>query len=188
MRFSSLQTSPHARGASQLIDAKYFILCYPSSDRDSTMKTPDVHVELLPNTDWRLTFHHAALDDAVVALAALPEAQRSGVARKLLAASAAYCLASTLVTCLRQHGVTPQGISADATVTMDAREGAGSTIQSLDLDVQVSVPPEASNAVDQCRTLLRDGSLIPKSLQQSITVNHTITLKRARTSVHPSLS
>ncbi len=145
------------------------------------MKTPEVHVELLPNTDWRLTFHHAALNDAVVALAALPAAHRSGVARKLLAASAAYCLASTLGTCLRQNGVTPQGISADATITMDTREGDGSTIQSLDLDVQVTVPPEALKDVDECRTMLRGGSLVTKSLQQSITVNHTITLKRART-------
>jgi osmotically inducible protein OsmC len=143
------------------------------------MKTQDVHVELLPNMDWRLTFHHAALDDTVITLAALPETQRAGVARKLLAASAAYCFASTLDMCLRQKGVKPHEISAEATINMDTHKGVVPTIQSIDLDVRVTVPREDSDDVDQCRTLLGDGSLVTKSLQQSIPVNHTITQKCA---------
>ena len=143
------------------------------------MKTQDVHVELLPNMDWRLTFHHAALDDTVITLAVLPEAQRAGVARKLLAASAAYCFASTLDMCFRQKGVKPHEISAEATINMDIHKGVVPTIHSIDLDVRVTVPNEDSNDVDQCCTLLGDGSLVTKSLQQSITVNHTITKKYA---------
>lgn len=80
-----------------------------TQDNDVEMKARDISVQLLHNTDWKLTFDHAALEDTVVALAPLPDEQRSGIARKLLAASATYCLASTMLLCLSQKGIIPHG-------------------------------------------------------------------------------
>jgi hypothetical protein len=150
-----------------------------TQDNDVEMKARDISVQLLNNTDWKLTFDHAALEDTVVALAPLPDEQRSGIARKLLAASATYCLASTMLLCLSQKGIMPHGISAEATINMYPIQGEESMIDSLDLNVIVTVPKERWNDLDHCRILLEEGSLVTKSLEKSITVNHTITMKRA---------
>jgi uncharacterized OsmC-like protein len=138
----------------------------------------DVNVEILQESDWKFTFDHEALEDIVVALTKLPEEKRSGIARKLLAAAATYCMAGSLKLCLEENGVEIDGLSAYSKVKMGKAESGINIVETIDLKVLITIPEENYKELEDCREILREGSLITRSLERGIKVNHSILLKK----------
>jgi uncharacterized OsmC-like protein len=142
------------------------------------MSEKDVNVEILQESDWKFTFDHEALEDIVVALTKLPEEKRSGIARKLLAAAATYCMAGSLKLCLEENGVEIDGLSAYSKIKMGKAESGINIVETIDLKVLITVPEENYKELEHCREILKEGSLITRSLERGIKVNHSILLKK----------
>ncbi len=138
------------------------------------MSVKDVNVQLLQRFDWKFTFNHNALEDIVIALTKLPEEKRSGIARKLLAASATYCMASSLKLCLEEKGIKVNSISANSKIQMGKSESGRNIVEIINLNVIVNVPEENYEGLEHCREILEKGSLITRSLKKGIKVNHII--------------
>jgi uncharacterized OsmC-like protein len=142
------------------------------------MSEKDVNVEILQESDWKFTFDHEALEDIVVALTKLPEEKRSGIARKLLAAAATYCMAGSLKLCLEENGVEIDDLSAYSKIKMGKAESGINIVETIDLKVLITVPEENYKELEHCREILKEGSLITRSLERGIKVNHSILLKK----------
>ena len=140
------------------------------------MSVKDVNVQLLQDFDWKFTFDHDALEDMVIALTKLPEENRSGIARKLLAASATYCMAGSLKLCLEEKGIKVNRISANSEIEMGKSESGRNIVEIINLNVIVNVPEENYEGLENCREILEKGSLITRSLTKGIKINHVISL------------
>lgn len=61
---------------------------------------------------------------------------------------------------------------------MGKTESGITIVETIDLNVQIQVPEENYEGLEQCREILEEGSLITRSLERGIKVTHTISLKK----------
>jgi uncharacterized OsmC-like protein len=128
-------------------------------------------IELIGENDYRIIFNHEALSNIDLELSKIPEDERAGVARSFLAASALYCMVSSVNTALRVRGVDVNHISASSSIETGKLKGR-SYVEGLDLDIQVDVPDESRAVLDHSIRILEDGCLVTRSLERGINVNH----------------
>jgi hypothetical protein len=104
----------------------------------------------------------------------IPEAKRGGVASRLLCFAALYCFCNTLVNELTARGAVIKSLTGRATPTKTQDDYQRTRIKRIFIDVIVDVDKDHLPALDQCREIMDQGSLITYSLNESIEIDHVI--------------
>ena len=141
------------------------------------MKMKGVELQELEDWDFKISFDHGAVNDIVVALSKVPEDKRHGVARKFLAASVTYCMTGYILYFLKRKGVDVSDIHTSSQIHIGKDESGSSAVKEIDLHITVDIPEKDLNILESCRTILKNGCLISKSLENGIAVNRSISLK-----------
>ena len=143
------------------------------------MKVKGVELQVLEDQDYKVevSFDHGAIDDFVVALSKVPEDKRFGVARKLLTASVSYCMTGYIRSFLKTKGVDVSDIHASSQIHMDKDDSGSSVVKEIDLHITVDIPEKDEYVLERCRTIMKNGCLVSKSLENGIAINRSISLK-----------
>jgi osmotically inducible protein OsmC len=138
------------------------------------MEKVGVELEYLGDVDFKVKFGHGAMDDLVIVASRVPEDQRGGVARKLLAASVTYCMAGWLFTLLQKTRVEVNALKARTEVTMGKDESGRDFVDKIDIQIQVQISDEDVNAFERCKSIVDRGCLISRSLIRGVKVTNSI--------------
>jgi len=138
------------------------------------MEKVGVELEYLGDVDFKVKFGHEAMDDLVIAASCVPEDQRGGVARKLLAASVTYCVAGWLFTLLQKSRVDVDALKARTEVTMSKDESGRDFVDKIAIQIQVQISDEDVNTFERCKSIVDRGCLISRSLIRGVKVTHSI--------------
>jgi uncharacterized OsmC-like protein len=96
------------------------------------------------------------------------------VASRLLCFAALYCFCNTLVNELTARGAVIKSLTGRATPTKTQDDYQRTRIKRIFIDVIVDVDKDHLPALDQCREIMDQGSLITYSLNESIEIDHVI--------------
>lgn len=116
----------------------------------------------------------AAFPGLTIDFSGIPDAKRGGVASRLLCFSALYCFCNTLAGELTDRGVVIKSLTGRATPVKMQDDYHRTRISRIFLDVVVDVDEAYLPALDKCREIMGQGSLITYSLNESIEVDHVI--------------
>jgi len=141
---------------------------------EHNMEKVGVELEYLGDVDFKVKFGHEAMDDLIIAASRVPEDQRGGVARKLLAASVTYCMAGWLFTLLQKTRVDVNALKARTEVTMSKDESGRDFVDKIAIQIQVQISDEDVNAFERCKSIVDRGCLISRSLIRGVKVTHSI--------------
>ena len=124
-----------------------------------------------------LDMESAALGAVHVDNNALPEDERAGSAKKLLAASVLYCYTAALDKALDVRGVKYEKITAKATVNAGTDDKGRGRILGIVLDVTVHADEEYEDLFDRVAKVMRKGCLISASLEPAFPVTYNLELE-----------
>lgn len=141
---------------------------------EHNMEKIGVELEYLGDVDFKVKFRHGAMDDLVIATSRVPEDQSGGVARKLLAASATYCMTGWLFTLFQKTRVDVNALKAKIEVKMGKDESGRDFVDKIDMQIQVQISDEDVNAFERCKSIVNRGCLISRSLIKGVKVTHSI--------------
>lgn len=124
------------------------------------------HHDILPHTP--------ALPAIAIDFEGAPENARAGIAVKLLAASLLYCFASTLAAALAARGVNPRSLTGRAAALKGKDDIRRTRVQRIDVEMTVEIDDAEEPILDKCRRIMEHGCLIAYTLEEAITIRHTI--------------
>jgi hypothetical protein len=116
----------------------------------------------------------SAFPGLTVDFTGVPEAKRGGVASRLLCFAALYCFCNTLTNELTAHGAVVRGITGRATPTKMQDDYQRTRIRRIFIDVVLDMDEKYLPVLEECRSIMDQGSLITYSLTESIEVEHMI--------------
>lgn len=138
----------------------------------------DVRIELerMENGDLKIKFGNETLEDLVIRRSGLPKEKVGAEARKLLAASLAECMCSTLIFLLDWAKIDFKGFQASVDALTEKDEKGGLCVDSLNVTINVEVPTdeETTKKFRRVKSLFKRGCLMSRSLERGIKVNYSI--------------
>lgn len=117
---------------------------------------------------------NASLGTLVLDQTHLPEDQRGGTAKQLLASSAMYCYCASVAGALDARGTKWKEIRGTATLETGEDSEGRARVTSLALDVTVSVDEDDVGTVERVSKVLRKGCLLTASLDVGIPVTYAL--------------
>lgn len=105
----------------------------------------------------------------------LPEEQRAGVAKCLLACAALSCYASALAGSLEAREAHYSSISAKARMDLGANEAGQGRVRHIHLDVSVDLPQQDSEIFERCAKIMKKGCLVTGSMHEGIDMTYELT-------------
>jgi osmotically inducible protein OsmC len=114
------------------------------------------------------------LGDIKINYANVPEEERGGTAKQLLAASALHCFCSAFGKALETRGAKYDKISGTATVRTGVDDKKRGRVTGIDLDVTVYMDEEYEFIFERVEKIMRQGCLVTASLAAAFPVEHTL--------------
>jgi len=126
--------------------------------------------------DLRIKFHSDRMRDLILKRSQVPREKLGSEARRLLAASLAECMCSTLLFLLKWAGVDSEGFKATAETITSKDEKGRLCVDSINLTVHLDIleDVETSKKIQRVESLLKRGCLISRSLERGIRVRYSL--------------
>jgi hypothetical protein len=102
------------------------------------------------------------------------EANRGGVASRLLSFAALYCFCNTFSQELTSRGAVIKSLTGRANPTKSRDDYGRTRIKRIFIDVEVDLDDKYLPILQECRKVMEQGSLITYSLNEGIEVDHVI--------------
>lgn len=135
-----------------------------------------IELELMENEDVRIRFNSDSMEDLIIRRPRAPRTEDTAEARKLLAASLAKCICSTLLFLLKWAGIESRGFRATAEV-VTAKDAEGRLcVDSINLTFRVDThnDEETEKKIKRVWNLFKKGCLMSRSLERGMKINYTI--------------
>lgn len=126
------------------------------------------------NENHLFSMGSAAFQDIRIDLTAIPEEQRGGIGGRFLCAAALYCFSNTLASELIARGATIKPMTCRAAPEKAQDDYYRTKITRIRMEVDVDVDDADLPALEECREIMRRGSLITYSLNEGIEVEPVI--------------
>ena len=125
---------------------------------------------------FKIEFQSDCMNDLTVDWLRVPIEKRGGEARRLLAASLAECMGSTVFFMLKYANVEFKDFRAVADVTTAKDEKGRVCVDKISLTMHVGIPKngETLKKVQRIKNLLNRGCLISRSLERGIKVQYSL--------------
>ncbi len=117
----------------------------------------------------------AVLGDLVVDNSGVPEEQRGGTAKQLLASAALYCFCGALAKALEARGAKYDKIVGKATLETGLDEKKRARVAKIALDVAVRMDEEFGFIFERVEKIMQQGCLVTASLEGGFPVTYKLT-------------
>ena len=116
------------------------------------------------------------MDDLIIKRAGIPQEEMGAEARKLLAASLAECMCSTLLFMLKWAGVKVENFKAVAEAITAKDEKGRNCVDNINLTIYLHIPKDENmiKKFKRAENLFKRGCLMSRSLERGIKVNYRI--------------
>lgn len=115
-----------------------------------------------------------ALGTLVIDQGPIPEDQRGGTAKQLLASSALYCYCAALSGALKTRNCPYSSLTGHAVVETDSNELGQSRVSTITISVTVTLSEDDAAAFERCAKVMRQGCLVTGSLHDGIGVHYDL--------------
>ncbi len=112
------------------------------------------------------------MDDIEIDYTNIPEGERGGAAKQLLAASVLNCFASAFAKALEVRGAHYEKITGKATLHVGLNERKQARVLGIDIDVAAHMPEEFADIFDRVTKVMRHGCLISASLEPAMAISY----------------
>ena len=117
------------------------------------------------------------LEKIVIDHTGVPEEQRGGVAKQLLACAALSCYTAALAGALEARGAHYTVITAESGMELGANDVGQGRVRRMHLDVSVELPAQDSDIFNRCAKIMKKGCLVTGSLHEGIDMTYDLTPK-----------
>ena len=117
------------------------------------------------------------LGEISIDYAQIPEDQRGGTAKQLLAASTLHCFCGALAKALETRGAEYERITATATLETGMDEKKRARVTGITLDVTVHMDEDYGFIFDRVEKIMRKGCLITASLHEAFPMTYNLQLE-----------
>ena len=117
----------------------------------------------------------AAMGDLVIDNSGLPEDQRGGTAKQLLASAALYCFCGALVKALETRGAKYDKIVGKATLETGLDDKKRARVAKITLDVEVHMDEEFGFIFERVEKIMQQGCLVTASLEGGFPIEYHLT-------------
>ncbi len=114
------------------------------------------------------------LGDFDIDYTGVPEHERGGTAKQLLASSALYCFCGALGKALETRGAKYERISGTATLETGVDEKKRARVVGIALDVTVHMDEEFEFIFERVEKIMQQGCLVTASLHAAFPVTYTL--------------
>ncbi len=115
------------------------------------------------------------LGDLVIDNSTVPEEQRGGTAKQLLASAAMYCFCGALTKALETRGAKFDKVTAKATLETGLDEKKRARVAKITLDVAVHMGDEYSSVFERVEKIMQQGCLVTASLEGGFPIIYNLT-------------
>ena len=115
------------------------------------------------------------LDKIVIDYTGIPQEQRNGMAKALLAASALSCYVSSLTGAMEARGAHVEACTAEAELVMGPNSAGQGRVKQVAISATPVVDAADESVFARCEKIMRKGCLVTASLEESINVTHSLT-------------
>lgn len=137
-------------------------------------QTLEISVNLFKGNAFRIQFDESSVDSVTTDGPWLFGGDHGPAPSRLLAASVASCLASSLLHCLRKARVAIEDLSATV-VLSEARNAQGRLrVERMSVLLNPQVAPEHIDRLSRCTTLFQDYCTVTESVRQGIDIRVTV--------------
>jgi len=135
-----------------------------------------IELEMLEGGDLKIKFNSRTMDDLIIKRAGIPQEEMGAEARKLLAASLAECMCSTLLFMLKWAGVKVENFKAVAEVITAKDEKGRNCVNNINLTIYLHIPKDENmmKKFKRAENLFKRGCLMSRSLERGIKINYRI--------------
>ncbi len=135
-----------------------------------------VELEMLEEGGLRIKFGSKTMNDLIIKRSGIPLEEMGAEARKLLAASLAECMCSTLLFLLKWAGVKIDDFKAIAEAITAKDEMGRNCVNNINLTIQLKIPEDKDTMkkFKRAESLFKRGCLMSRSLERGIKVNYKI--------------
>ncbi|MFW5499749.1 MULTISPECIES: OsmC family protein [unclassified Maridesulfovibrio] len=117
------------------------------------------------------------LGEIVIDHNGIPEDQRGGTAKQLLASSALYCFCGALGKALQTRGAEYERITGTATLETGMDEKKRARVTGITLDVTVHMDEDYGFIFDRVEKIMRKGCLVTASLHAAFPMTYNLHLE-----------
>lgn len=117
---------------------------------------------------------NAALGTIRIDQTGIPQEERAGTAKQLLAASALYCYCAALDSALKARGAEYSTIDAVATIEAGKNARGLSRVNGIALKTKVKLDESDSAVFERCEKVMSYGCLVTSSLHDGIEVTYCL--------------
>lgn len=107
----------------------------------------------------------------------LPEEQRGGVAKQLLACAALSCYTAALAGALEARGANYTEIAAEASMELGTNDIGQGRVKGMHLNVSVELPAKDSDIFNRCSKIMKKGCLVTGSMHEGINMTYELSPK-----------
>jgi organic hydroperoxide reductase OsmC/OhrA len=135
-----------------------------------------IEIEWFDGGNLRINFKSGSMNDLAMDRSRVPPDNAGGEARKLLAASVAECMGSTLFFLLKWANVEFKGFRATAEAVTAKDEKGRLCVDGVNLtiDVDISKDEETLRKFERVKNLFKKGCLISRSLERGVKAKYSI--------------
>lgn len=136
----------------------------------------EIELEWVKGEDLKIKFNSECMEDLVIERSRVPPEKMGAEARKLLGASLAECMCSTLFFLLKWAKVESKGFRATADAVAAKDEKGRLCVDSINLTIHLDIPKdeETLKKFERVKNLFKKGCLMDRSLERGIKVNYSI--------------
>ena len=127
----------------------------------------------LENEDLVISFNDDNIDDLVIRKPTIPSVEGGSEARKILAASLAKCMSSTLYHLLKFNNIEFRNFKANAEAITEQDTKGTIYVNSIDLTISLSIPPDDATRrkFQRIKRIFDRGCLLSRSLKKGLKIN-----------------
>ncbi len=118
--------------------------------------------------------HSPVLGDIKIDNSGVPEEQRGGTAKQLLASAALYCFCGAFAKALETRGAVYESISGKATLETGVDEKKRARVTSITLDVTVVMDEEYEFIFERVEKIMQQGCLVTASLENAFPITYNL--------------
>ena len=115
------------------------------------------------------------LGDLVIDYSSVPEEQRGGTAKQLLASAALYCFCGALTKALETRGAKYDKVVGKATLETGLDDKKRARVTKIALDITVHMDEEYGFIFERVEKILQQGCLVTSSLEGGFPVTYKLT-------------
>ncbi len=115
-----------------------------------------------------------AFEKIVIDQTDVPEEERGGVAKQLLACAALSCYTAALAGALDARGSSYTSITGEATLGLGPNEVGQGRVKNMVLEVRVDLPKGDAEIFNRCAKIMRQGCLVTGSLHEGMEVTYDL--------------